>query len=517
MLSNYGKSLRSQLADPRNYQPDFSAPDPSPRLPTVDELDKHLAEEYLIHFERQAWGILEPAQDLVDGWHLEAITDHLEAVLRGEILRLIINIPPRFTKSLTTSVMFPAWSWIKRPSLRFLCISYAESLSIRDSVKTRHLIQSHWYQERWADRFQLSGDQNQKIRFENDKMGQRIATSIDGVGTGEGGDGILIDDPHNIKKIESDTDRESKIQWADEVMPSRLNDPKRGFIIVIMQRSHERDLTGHFIAKNAGYEHLCLPMEYSENRVRTSIGFEDPRSEPGELLCEERFDRKATDNLKRDLGPSAYAAQYDQRPTPKKGGIIDTTKFQRYRVHPPLEAVPEGGKDPQPTGKIRLSIDTAYKPDQLNDPSVIEVWFEYHSNHYLLEVWKERVKYPALKIAVANMAAKWGKFVNEVLIEDKASGQSLIQDLREARDFPWPIIAMEPGQDSKVIRMETESPMIEGGKVYIPEEGTAAWLFDFETECVNFPRGANDDQVDAMSQYLKRIRSAHGLAVVRWA
>lgn len=486
------------------------------RLPTVDELDQHLAESYLIHFTRQAWKILEPAQELISGWHLEAITEHLEAVLRAEILRLIINIPPRFTKSLTTSVMFPAWAWIKRPSLRFLCVSYAESLSIRDSVKTRNLIQSQWYQDRWSDRFQLSGDQNQKIRFENNQTGHRIATSIDGVGTGEGGDIILIDDPHNIKKIESDTDRLSKIQWADEVMPSRLNNPKKGAIIVIMQRSHERDLTGHFLAKDAGYEHLCLPMEYSENRVKSSIGFTDPRTEPGELLCEERYDREATDQLKKDLGATPYAAQYDQSPTPKTGGVIDCAQFQRYRTAPPLESVPEGGKEPQPTGKLRLSIDTAYKPDQLNDPSVIEVWFEFSANHYLLEIWKERVKYPALKKAVINMATKWGKFVNEVLIEDKASGQSLIQDLREARDFPWPIIAMEPGRDNKVIRMETESPMIEGGKVYIPETGTAVWLFDFETECANFPRGKNDDQVDAMSQYLKRIRHAHGLAVVRW-
>lgn len=519
MLSHYGESLRNQLLD--------DGPDPGPqepRLPSIDEVDVHLAESYLFHFVQQGWHVLEPTTQLVDGWHLEAITDHLEAIINGDITRLIINIPPRFTKSLISSVFFDAWAWIKKPSLRFLNVSYAESLSIRDSVKCRHLIQSRWYQSRWGKKYQLAEDVNLKTRFENSWRGHRIATSIHGIGTGEGGDIITIDDPHNIKEVESDARREAVVQWADEVMPSRLNDPKTGAIILIMQRSHHKDLTGHLLAKNAGYEHLCLPMEFEENRVKTSLNFVDPRKEPDELLCPERYDKDACEKLKVDLGQYAYNGQYQQRPAPREGGIIKIKHFQRYVTAPALERIllnPDGTpkmQDDKPVteqlGFLTLSLDTAYKPDQLNDPSVLEVWYEFEANHYLLDVWRERVGYPELRRSVKLIAGKWGKHINEVLIEDKASGQSLIQDLRDDKEWPWPVIAMQPGTQSKIVRMENESAVIEAGMCFLPEK--ASWLFDFETEVGLFPKGENDDQVDAMSQYLKRKRDGRGPALVRW-
>jgi predicted phage terminase large subunit-like protein len=487
-------------------------------------MDTHLAGSYLIHFTRQAWPILEPTTPLIEGWHLDAITDHLMAVLMGQITRLIINIPPRFTKSLISSVMFNAFAWIDRPSLRFLNVSYAESLSIRDSLKTRTLIQSPWYQSRWGNRYQLSDDQNQKTRFENDRTGHRIATSIHGTGTGEGGDIITVDDPHNIKDGESDAKRESVIQFADEVMPSRLNNPKTGAIVIIMQRSHSKDMSGHLLAKNAGYEHLCLSMEYEENRCKTSLGFTDPRTTKNELLCPERYDEKEVARLKVDLGSYAYNGQYQQRPAPREGGIIQLKWFRRYTTPPPLEipATDANGdpvvKDDQvvmnPTGHLTLSLDTAYKPKQLNDPSVVGVWFEFKSQHYLLEVWKERVGYPELKRTVKLIAEKWARFINEVLIEDKASGQSLIQDLNEDENWKHPIIPMEPGGLDKVVRMENESAQIEAGNIWIPEK--APWLFDFETEVGLFPKAGHDDQVDMMSQYLKRQRDGRGPALVRW-
>jgi predicted phage terminase large subunit-like protein len=488
-------------------------------------MDQHLAETWLIHFLRQAWPILEPVTPLVEGWHLEAICDHWQAVLNGHIRRLIINVPPRCTKSITSSVMVNAFAWIDQPALRFLGVSYAEKLSIRDALKTRTLIQSDWYQERWADKYQLSEDQNQKTRFENDKTGHRIATSIHGTGTGEGGDIITVDDPHNIKDGESDAKRESVIQYTDEVMPSRLNNAKTGRIVLIMQRSHTRDMTGHLLAKNAGYEHLCLPMEYEENRVKTGLNFVDPRTEQGELLIPERYDTEEVKTLQVDLGSYAYNGQYQQRPAPREGGIIKVKWFRRYDQMPLLEK-PALGPDEkpmlddegkvvmEPTGYLTLSLDTAYKPNQLNDPSVLEVWFEQESRHYLLEVWREKVGYPELKRSVKLIAEKWAKFINEVLIEDKASGQSLIQDLREDPEWPHPVIAMEPGQQDKIVRMENESAQVEAGNCWLPEK--ASWLFDFETEVGLFPKAANDDQVDSMSQYLKRQRDGRGPALVRF-
>jgi len=166
---------------------------------------------------------LEPAQPYLHGWHIDAMSEHLEAVTNGEIQDLIINIPPRHMKSLEVVVFWPSWEWIKKPHLRYLNCAYGESLSKRDNVKKRRLIQSRWYQDRWGDVFQLVGDQNEKLRFENDKTGYSIATSTEGMGTGEGGDRILVDDPHNTKEALSDQKRTNVITWWDETMQSRLN------------------------------------------------------------------------------------------------------------------------------------------------------------------------------------------------------------------------------------------------------------------------------------------------------
>jgi hypothetical protein len=222
---------------------------------------KAAAESHLRDFVRQAWHVLEPATPYVHGWHLDAISEHLEAVSRGWIRKLIINIPPRHMKSLSVSVFWPCWDWLQRPDRRYIYSSYAQRLSTRDSLKCRRLILSPWYQSHWGGLFQLTGDQNEKTRFENDKTGYRLATSVDGSNTGEGGDFIVADDPHNVRERESDIQRENVITWWDEVMSTRLNDPKTGARVVVMQRMHERDLSGHLL-EQGGWEHLCLPARY---------------------------------------------------------------------------------------------------------------------------------------------------------------------------------------------------------------------------------------------------------------
>lgn len=274
-------------------------------------------------FMRQAWPILEPATPYVHGWHVDAIADHLTAVTQGQIRRLLINMPPRHMKSLAISVFWPSWSWTEQPELRWLFASYALSLSKRDSLKCRRLIESPWYQERWGGVFQLTGDQNEKLRFENDHTGYRLATSVGGAATGEGGDIVVIDDPHNANEAESDTIREGVIEWFDGVMSTRLNDPKRGRMVTVMQRAHSKDVAGH-ILECGGWEHLCLPAEYEPKPqvYVTSLGFEDPRTEPGELLWPERFGRAEIDSLKKSLGSYRAAGQLQQRPAPADGGIF---------------------------------------------------------------------------------------------------------------------------------------------------------------------------------------------------
>src|SRR5215831_2717283 len=183
-----------------------------------------------------AWHVVEPATPYVNGFHIEAIAEHLEACSRGEIQDLVITIPPRTSKSLCTSVFWPTWSWTFAPSSRWLCNSYAQSLSVRDALKSRRLIESRWYQERWGHVFALAGDQNVKSRYDNTRGGYRLAASVTGSNTGEGGDFLVADDCTNVLEGESALSREMTTRWWFEVMPSRRNDPKTSVRVIIQQR-----------------------------------------------------------------------------------------------------------------------------------------------------------------------------------------------------------------------------------------------------------------------------------------
>ena len=216
------------------------------------EINKRKAENSLIEFMRQAWDIIEPGTTYVDGWHLHAICDHLQAVSEGKIRNLIINMPPRHCKSILVAVMWPVWTWIRHPEFRWLYASYSGNLSMRDSLKCRRLIQSAWFQERWGEKFGLIGDQNTKTFYENDKYGYRFATSVGGTTTGMGGSAIVVDDPHSAMEAQSDVIREGVLEWWDQAMSTRLNNPKTGAKVIVMQRLHERDLTGHLL-KQGGY------------------------------------------------------------------------------------------------------------------------------------------------------------------------------------------------------------------------------------------------------------------------
>jgi len=218
-------------------------------------------EPSLYEFVRQAWHVLEPSTEYVDGWHIRTMCEHLEAVSDGRIRDLLINVPPRHMKSLTASVFWPCWVWTKNPERRWLYCSYAQRLATRDSLKCRRLITSPWYQRNWGHVFRLMGDQNEKARFENDRTGYRLATSVHGSNTGEGADIIVCDDPHNIRERESEVKREAVLMWWDEVMSTRLNNPQTGARVIVMQRLHERDLSGHVIEKG-GWDHLCLPARF---------------------------------------------------------------------------------------------------------------------------------------------------------------------------------------------------------------------------------------------------------------
>lgn len=487
-------------------------------LMLLDAEDKEACEESLYHFIKAAWHVVEPGKKFYDNWHIEAICLHLEAAFHGMIKRLMINIPPRHMKSTICAVMFPVWCWIKRPGTQFLYASYAHNLSIRDSVKARRLIQSAWFQQRWGDKFKLTSDQNTKIRYDNDHNGYRIATSVDGQATGEGGDIIVVDDAHNVKETPSDTQREAVLEWWDQSMQTRLNDFNTGVFIVIMQRIHEHDLCGHILSSEADdivmddednleWDHLCFPARFELDHPHineTSLGFFDPRTEEGELLWPNRMKEGTLRRLERKLGSYGTAGQLQQRPSPKGGGILKEEHWQCW------DYKDNQGKLMMPTFKYILhSWDTAYSAEDDAAYSARTTWgiFEHHTTHgtpypcvMILGRWRKRVRWNDLRKEAVDRYNR--DKPDAVLIEKKASGQSLIQDLRISAGIPC--LEYSPDRD-KVARAWTVTPIFEAGQVWYPAD--RQWAKDVIDMCAAFPAGDGADIVDTCTQALIRLRN----------
>ena len=450
----------------------------------------------LKEFTKNSWQAIEPGRDFHDNWHIDAISDHLQAVVEGDIKRLIINIPPRHMKSISVAVALPAWTWTIQPSKKFLYASYAGSLSIRDSVKCRRLIDSRWYKEHFGESFKLTGDQNQKQRFENDHTGARIATSVDGALTGEGGDIIVIDDPHNVRESESSAVRDGVLEWWDQAMQTRLNDPKTGAFIIIMQRVHERDLTGHILANemDGEWDHLCIPARYEIGHptpTKSRLGFTDPRTKEGDLLWPERIDVKTLDNLERSLGSYASAGQLQQRPMPKGGGILKREWW-----------VPWENSELPDIEYVLQSWDTAFSTKEKSSYSARTTWGVFRKdgqiNAMVLEMWYDRVSYPELRKLAQEAYYDWEP--DAVLIEKKASGQSLLQDLRMAG---VPVLEYMPDRD-KEARAHASSALLEDGRIYYPSD--KKWAKNLIDICASFPATDNDDIVDTCTQAWLRLR-----------
>ncbi|HXY33977.1 MAG TPA: hypothetical protein VEI07_07095 [Planctomycetaceae bacterium] len=294
------------------------------------KIPKERAEASLHEFVLQAWPIVEPDCAFIDGWHIHAICEHLEAVSDGRIKRLLINIPPGCCKSLLACVFWACWVWgpRNRPQSRWLFASYGQELSTRDSLKCRKIVESHWYQSLWGDRVQLVDDQNQKTKFENAAGGWRIATSIDGRGTGEHPDFIIWDDPHNVNDADSPVERQRVIDWRAATISLRgmTRDVRE---VGIMQRLHRDDLAGWMIRTHQDtLDHLCLPMRYEKDAMRkpTSIGWTDPRVTEGELLWPQGISGETVTDKERQLGPNAEG-QLQQRPPSRSDSTLFSAAF----------------------------------------------------------------------------------------------------------------------------------------------------------------------------------------------
>lgn len=481
--------------------------------------ERWAAEANLADFIQLAWPTVEPFTPYLHNWHIDAICEHLEAACQGEIRNLLVTMPPRMMKSLTISVFFPAWRWIKAPGERFLYSSYSQDLATDHSVATRRVIESGWYQERWGDRFRMAPDQNLKTRFENTRRGARVSTSVNGPVTGKGADWLVCDDPHNVRDADSLTIREATLRWWDEAMSSRFNNPRTGRRIVVMQRVHEADLAGHLI-EQGGYVHLNLPMEYEpEATTYTGFGQRDIRTEPGQLLMPERIGEAEVADLKVRLGSRAYAGQYQQRPAPAEGDLLKRA-WWRFWHHPgaPLPAVPLR----LPSGEVIArpciplparftetlqSWDMTFKDTKETDFVVGQVWGAVGADRFLLDQVRARLDFPGTIAAFRGLSTTWPA-VRRKLVEDKANGPAVIATLGSEIGG---ITAVNP-EGGKVARANAVAPYIESGNYYLPHPAIAPWVNGFVEECASFPTGRHDDQVDAMSQAGIRLEKlmAHG-------
>lgn len=482
----------------------------------------------LRQYVSEAWPIIRPATLFVSSWHIDCISDHLEAVTRGEIRNLIINIPPRHMKSLLVSVFWPTWEWTYQPHIQWLYASYADSLAIRDAVQSRRLINSPWYQERWGTAFRLTDDQNMKTKYENDHSGHRIATSVGGVGTGEGGDRLVADDPNKVKEAESEVMRETVTTWWDETMSTRGNDPKTVAKVVVQQRTHRLDLTGHLL-ETGDYHHLCLPAEY-EPRIMAIVDHPldpadpqphdecaihaDPRTQEGELLCPDRFGAPELAVLKRALGTTyAIAGQLQQRPVPRAGALF---KSEGFRPLPPdFDVVGADGRTLRQRLWLLQFWDLAYSEKTSADytASLTLGYDPRTENAYLLNAWRTRVQEQedatednriGLAGAIANhlerlpqrpgLIGVWeGAFKKKPATHDLARRVMRILWAKSIAVRIQPV----PEVTDKVFRAQLPAGRCEIGQVYA--DRTAPWWPAFEAECLSFPKGDHDDWVDCFS------------------
>lgn len=452
--------------------------------PTDRQAFDALLRTRLSAFTRKAFATVDPGADYQHNWHVDYIAELLEACTRGDIKRLIINVPPRYLKSISVTVAWPAWLLGNEPTRKIIAASYSHSLSLKHSTDCRLIIKSDWYASAFPN-VNLAEDQDTKEKFVTTQRGMRYATSVGGSVTGEGGNFLIVDDPHNPMQALSDVQRQHALTWFDQSFASRLNDKRNGVIVLVMQRLHANDLTGHLLEKG-GWHHACLPQVAE---VRTTIDFGRVKvvREAGTSLHPAREDAEAIERLKSDIGSYAWAGQYQQRPAPAEGGIFKASWFKRYAV--PQEKYEE----------IVQSWDTAVKAAQINDPSCCTTWGIRADGYDLLQVLVRRVEYPDLKSLIQSQAAAFNP--TAILVEDKASGQQILQDLK--RETKLPLIAILPVAD-KITRASAVSASVEAGKVALPLQ--AAWLPDFEIELLTFPNASHDDQTDSVTQFLNWAR-----------
>ena len=508
----------------------------------LNEIHKQQSNRSLLDFMKLGWHVLEPEMPFTPNYGVFAICDHLEAVASGQIKRLLMNVPPGFTKSMTTNVFFPAWEWgpLNKPHLRYISFAHEKGLATRDNVRCRDLMQSEWYQNKWGGSFGWKSDQNAKEYYENDKTGWRRSCSAESL-TGKRGDRLIGDDPHSVEGAESDAERETVCRTFSETGSTRLNSPKESAIIVIMQRVHERDVSS--LAIDLGYEHLCLPMRFEpERRCYTHVKpsfIESPgkvitrynkttkcwvpssevevlllndeckhefgeveeerynvdvRVNDGELLDPERFPLEVVDDMEASMsiwgGRYAVAGQFQQAPAPRGGGMFQVSDF-KY-----LENL-NGFK-----GKFVRGWDLAASDKKKSPYSVgVKILLAITGEVIICDVNRFKKKPGEMEAELVRTCEQDGRSVIVDIPQDPGqAGKTQVAAFVKLLHGFKVLSSVESG--SKVQRAELLAAQAEGGNVYLLR---GAWNDAFVNESKTFPNSVFKDQIDAASRAYARL------------
>lgn len=467
----------------------------------LDDEERALCAESLATFVKLAWPVIEPGQPYVHGPHIDVVCEHLEAVTRGEIRRLLINIPPGTSKSTIVGVFWPMWEWGPKamPSMRYVGVAHEQTLGIRDNLKCRRLASSPWYQRLWGDRVALTRDQNEKLNFENAATGFRQVATPSNI-TGRRGDRVILDDPLSADNANSETERERVNLWFRESLPTRLNNPDSSAIVVVMQRLHERDVSGLILSEKLNYEHLMLPMRFEPERAAiTSLGPADWRKEEGELLFPARFPLHVVDDLEKTMGAYATAGQHQQRPAPREGGLFKRSWFKF------VSAMPSGYRR-----RVRAWDLAATKKTATNNPDwTAGVKVSTGGDFPFLIEHVERFRGSPKEVddGIMQFASLDGVETTVRLTQDpgqagKAQAETFVRQLAGYT------AVVKTATGDKATRASPAAVQAQAGNVFILKTGDPdrdAWIEPFLNELCLFPAGAHDDQVDAFADALNEL------------
>lgn len=430
-------------------------------------------------FVMKSFYSLHPGNNYIDNWHIDLICDLLSEVNAGNIKRLIINIPPRYLKSICCSIAWPAWILGHNPNKKIIACSYSQIISEKNALAHRNLSYEPWYQDLFPH-FELCHDQNTKNKFQTIEHGFRFSTTMGGSLTGEGGDLIIVDDPQNPMLINCEYYQKYSIEWFEQVLLTRLNDKRDGAIVIVMHRLHNNDLTGYLLRKydKKTWYHLNL----SALNNKKTIKINDYLYKKNHVLHSERENKKDLQKIKNEIGIYNFEAQYQQNPLQKNNNYINVEKIAHYDELPKQDF------------EIWQSWDTANSDGKNNDYSVCSTWLMHEKKFYLINILRRKLQYQTLKNTVIEHFQQWN--VSKILIENKASGQQIIQELSKQ----LPIITINPSKINKIGRFMRIIHLFENDKIFFPQK--AKWLDNFMQELIDFPHSKHDDQIDSLTQFL---------------